>query len=96
MRAVFLFFILPIGKIAKELFWIVLIVFALKKTSSMPECALTQLAICIQTLIALVCVRKHHLMFLLYLNGGSRNMTLVVRMRRRVYGKAAMQQSPGD
>lgn len=90
------FFILPFGKIAKELFWIVLVVFALKRTISMPECALTQLAMCIQTLIALVFVRQISSDVPLVFAQGSRNMTLVARMHRRVYEKAAMQQSPRD
>lgn len=89
----YFFLSFPLAKWRSELFWLV---FALKKTISMRECVLTQLAVCIQILIAVVCVRQTSSDVPLVFARGSRKMTLVARMRRRVYKQAAMQQSPGD
>lgn len=91
-----LFISILLAKLQRSCFRPPSLVFALKTPISMSERAMTQLAMCIQTLIALVCVRQTSSDVPLVFARGSRNMTLVVRMRRRVYEKAAMQQSPGD
>lgn len=78
-----------------ELFRAILIGVCTQK-DNLHECALTQLAVCIQILIAVVCVRQTSSDVPLIFARGSRKMTLVARMRRRVYKQATMQQSPGD
>lgn len=88
----FFFLSVLLAKVGSGWFGWSLLVFALKKTVSMPARTLTQLAVCIQTLIALGCVWQ----------ASSRMCT-----RQQKYDggcedaqesllKAATQQSPGD